>query len=274
MRRLTDDMKQHWSEQGYLHLKGVLGADQITQYLAATDEVVAQYRQANRDAREQTAHNIVRTVEQSPAFDSLIDHPGSFGVIVDLLGPYIQLMGTVIYVRFASQKRDMPFDWHTDGGAALRDIHLAPDSRPLNFKVQYFLTDIAAENRANFCLVPGSHRRPFPEGGLGKGVWPEGGIQLLAEAGDAAIFPHGLWHAVTPNQGESARRSVTFRYGQMWSRPWDYEKAPQAVLARLSRRQRRLMGDMGPAYNPSDFFNPKDQLEIILDGIDPAPAGP
>ena len=34
------------------------------------------------------------------------------------MGPYLQIMGTVIYVRYPSG--DMPFDWHTDGGASLR----------------------------------------------------------------------------------------------------------------------------------------------------------
>jgi len=27
------------------------------------------------------------------------------------------------------------------------------------------------------------------------------------------------------------------------------------------------MGDIGTQYGPADYFSPKDQLEIILDGI-------
>jgi len=271
VRHLTDDMRRDWAEKGYLHLKGALTRDQAEGYLAAADEVIAKYREANPEARGQPAINMIQTVEQSPAFDTLLDHPGTFGVILDLMGPYLQVMGTVIYVRYAN--KDMPFDWHTDGGPALRDFRVEPDSRPLNFKIQYFLTDIPEENRANFCLVPGSHRRDFPENGLG--AWPQGGVQLIAEAGDAAIFSYNLWHGVAPNEGEEVRRSVTFRYGQLWSRPWDYEKAPKEILARMTPRQRRLMGDMGPNYTAVDYFNPKDQLEIILDGIEelePRPA--
>ena len=36
------------------------------------------------------------------------------------MGPYLQIMGTVIYVRYPSE--DMPFDWHTDGGALLARV--------------------------------------------------------------------------------------------------------------------------------------------------------
>ena len=176
VRRLTDDMRRDWVKKGYIHLKGALTRDQVAGYLAATDEVVAKYREIHPEARDQDAFNIIQTVEQSPDFDSLIDHPSTFGVIVDLMGPYLQIMGTVIYVRYPSE--DMPFDWHTDGGPSLREFRVSPDSRPLNFKIQYFLTDIPADNRANFCFVPGSHRRDFPEEGFAKGEWPEGGVQL------------------------------------------------------------------------------------------------
>ena len=80
-----------------------------------------------------------------------------------------------------------------------------------------------------------------------------------------AIFPHNLWHSVAPNLGDSVRRSVTFRYGQMWCRPYDYEKVPAEVLARLSPRRRRLLGDMGPDYHATDYYKPPDQLEVMLD---------
>ena len=128
MRRLTDDMRRDWVEKGYLLLKGALTRDQVAGYLSATDEVVAKYRETHPEAREQDALNIIQTVERSPNFDSLIDHPSTFGVIVDLMGPYLQIMGTVIYVRYPSG--DMPFGWHTDGGASLREFRVAPTAAP------------------------------------------------------------------------------------------------------------------------------------------------
>lgn len=48
------------------------------------------------------------------------------------MGPYLQVMGTVLYVRYPGDK--MPFNWHTDGGDALRHVRVEPASCPLNFK--------------------------------------------------------------------------------------------------------------------------------------------
>ena len=266
MRRLTEEMRRDWTEKGYIHLKGALARDQASAYRESADEVIARYREEKPSVRDKAAFTIIQAVEQSPAFDTLLDHPGTFGVILDLMGPYLQVMGTQIYVRYP--KEDMLSGWHTDAGPSLRDIRVEPGSRPLNFKIQYFLTDIPEENRANFCLVPRSHNKYFPENGLPKGEWPDGGVQMIAEAGDAAIFPHNLWHGVAPHDGDNIRKSVTLRYGQMWCRPYDYEKAPADVLDRMTPRQRRLMGDMGPGYTATDYFKPKDQLEVILDGIE------
>ena len=265
LRRLTDEQRRQWRDDGYILIKAALSKEQPAEYHAAADEVIERYRAERPAVREQQAFTIIQTVEQSTAFDSLLDHPGPFGIIVDLMGPYLQVMGTQIYVRYPSD--DPLSGWHTDAGPSLQQIRVEPASLPLNFKTQYFLTDIPEEDHANFCVVPRSHRVLFPEGGFSDRE-PEGALQLCAEAGDAAVFPHNLCHGVAPHRGEGVRRSVTLRYGQMWCRPYDYEKAPAQVLERMTPRQRRLMGDMGPEYTATDYFKPHDQLETILAGVE------
>ena len=84
-------------------------------------------------------------------------------------------MSTVLYVRYQSD--EMPLAWHTLCGSVLRKLCLEQDSQPLNFTIQYLLTDISAENCGDFCYVGSSYRRDFPEG------W----IQFDVEAGDAAL---------------------------------------------------------------------------------------
>ena len=250
-----------WREQGYVLLKQAIPRDQAAAFLAAADAVVADYEAAD-PARTAGSYTIVQAIEHTAGLDPLMDHPGTFPTIVGLMGPYLQLMGTQIYVRPAGRRAD--FRWHTDAGPSLQRIRVTADSWPLNFKVQFFLTDIPDVNRANFCLVPGSHRREFPAAGIPDGSDPPGAIQLQVQAGDVAIFPHNLWHSVAPNLGDNTRRSVTFRYGQMWCRPYDYERAPPAVLQRLSARRRRLLGDMGPDYGATDYYKPHDQLPVML----------
>ena len=266
--RLTNSQRQQWVEEGYLHLKNIIPRDEAAEYLDAANECIERYEKENPAVREKGVYTIIQSLERTSRIDPLMDHPNLFPIILDLMGPYLQIMGSQIYARYPSHSNDHLLDWHTDAGPSLRQVRVAPDSLPLNFKIQFFLTEIPEENHANFMVVPGAHRREFPNEGLSKGQNPPGAIQLIAEPGDCAIFPNSLWHAVAPNHSDTVRRSITFRYGQMWCRPYDYEKCPEEMLARMTPRRRRLMGDMGKNYTPTDYFKPHDQIEVIMDGLD------
>ncbi len=266
MNRLSKSMRQQWQEQGYLHIKNAIPKGEAAGYLASANDAIARYEAENPHAREKGVYTIIQTLFRTDGIDGLMDHPNLFGIILDLMGPYLQIMGSQIYVRYPNDKDDHLIGWHTDAGRSLAQIRVTPDSLPLNFKIQFFLTDILDENCANFCLVPGSHRRAMPN--LPRRETPPGAIQLIAEAGDCAIFPNTLWHAVAPNHSDVVRRSITFRYGQMWCRPYDYETCPKGVLARMTPRRRRLMGDMGANYTATDYFKPHDQIAVMMDGLD------
>ena len=232
---LTEKQREHWNEEGYLVLKQVLSPEEIRMLLKAVDPVIEDYVQEELGADAPRAFTIIRAIERTEALDILTDHPKTFGTILSLMEPYLQIMGTQIYVRYPSDTALIGF--HTDAGPSLQQIHPHPQSLPLQFKVQFFLTDVSQPDSGNFILVPSSHRKPFPSKAPEKGFVPEGAIQVLAEAGDAVIFPWAQWHAVGPNKTDWIRKSVTFRYGQMWSRPYDYETLP-------SPRRQRLFGYM------------------------------
>ena len=262
MTHLTETQQQQWQEQGFLLLKQVLKPDEIETLLTAVDKVIETYLQKTPKMKGGTgAYTIIRAIEQTAALDMLTDHPRAFGTILALMGPYLQIMGTQIYVRHPEQDALMAF--HTDAGPSLQRIHPHPESLPLQFKVQFFLTDLSAPNQGNFMCVPGSHKHPFPENAFAKGTYPDGAMQVLAAAGDAVIFPWALWHGVGPNRTERIRKSVTFRYGQMWCRPYDYDTLPPDVLARMTPRRQRLFGELGENPHPTDYYKPQDQLEVI-----------
>ena len=71
----------------------------------------------------------------------------------------------------------------------MRQIRVTGSSLPLQIKTQYFLTDLHGTDSGNFTVVPGNHRRPFPESGFEEGPYLADAVQLCANAGDAAIFP-------------------------------------------------------------------------------------
>ncbi len=262
MKHLTEAQQQQWHEQGFLLLKQVLKPTEIETLLIAVDTVIETYVQQTPSLKGgKGAYTIIRAIERTDALDRLTDHPCTFGTILALMGPYLQIMGTQIYVRHPEPDALMAF--HTDAGPSLQRIYPHPESLPLQFKIQFFLTALSEPDQGNFMCVPGSHKHRFPENAFTKGTYPDGAIQVLAEAGDAVIFPWALWHGVGPNRTERIRKSVTFRYGQMWCRPYDYDTLPPEVLARMSLRRRRLFGDMGENRHPTDYYKPQDQLDVI-----------
>ena len=179
---LTAEMRTHWNERGYLLLEQVIPRDDADRFLAAADEVIAARGAAVPRKLGGGSYTIIHAVEHTAGLDELMDHPGTFPIILDLMGPYLQLMGTQIYVRPPGEHSG--FNWHTDAGPSLQRIRVTDDSPPLNFKVQFFLTDHPRRGTApNFCLVRGSHHHQFPEGGI-------------------------------PARGGSARRRATARQGQ------------------------------------------------------------
>jgi hypothetical protein len=272
MNRLNDEQRQHWEDQGYLHLKNIVPREEISTCLSAVDQLLEQHEHDNPADREKGAYVISQALFRTAALDHLMDHSNLIGILLDLMGPYLQILGSEVYVRYPGGK--MP-RWHLDAGRSIGQVRVTPDSLPINFKIQFFLTDIPAENHANFSLVPGSHRHPMPkkEGRLGTnwgigGTDPPGAIQMIAEAGDCAVFPNTLWHAVSANESADVRRSFTLRYGQMWCHPYDYEKCPGEVLERMTPRQRRMMGELQEGYDVTEYYKPQDQIEVMMEGLD------
>ena len=178
----------------------------------------------------------------SQEFIDLIDHSSIFEPVVELMGPYIQLSMAEAVVR--PPNPDDAGYIHTDGGEALRRIRVSETSWPLQIKVQYFLTDLRKPGSGNFTLFPGSHLRPYPEGDNPVTTATPGAVQLCAEAGDAVIFPHALWHGVSTNHSRRARKSLIYCYSQMCFRTFDFNGHAPDLLDRCTSRQR------APAQRP------------------------
>lgn len=256
---MTGAQRRRWNEHGYLLVRNVLTPAEVCTLLAAIEEVLLRPSRAHVIAQGPGAWKVDQAVAHTAALDALVDHPRAFPLLLDLLGPFLQVIGSEIFVREASETQLV--DWHTDGGPTLARFLPTKDMPILQMKAQFFLTDVDGDDRGNFMLVPGSHRRTFREGG----VDARDAIQLHARAGDLLLFPWSLWHAVAPNRGGHVRKSVTLRYGQLWSRPYDYRDLPGDVLARMTPRRRRLFGDLGDDAHPSTYFyaDEDEQRELM-----------
>ena len=261
-RRLTDEERSQWQSDGYFVLKEALKSQEVNRLSQAIDALYREHSLKEAGGNVSTGMDRRNVMEDNDLFVELIDHPGILGVVLDLLGHHIQLSMSQAVIRHP----DPEFKGyiHTDGGQALQNIRLSETSWPLQLKIQYFLTDVLGPNSGNFTVVPGSHLRPFPKGGLPEGPETPGTVQLSARAGDAAIFTHAIWHGPARNLSSEDRKTLIYCYSQQCFRPFDYVTPSPDLLARCTKRQRRLLGDLGADWRPGAYFySPKDQLKVL-----------
>ena len=261
-RILSDTQQGQWACDGYLLLKDVLPKTMVTRLIRRLDRLHRRETRGAPDAKVRPGMDRRNILPDSQAFIDLIDHPAIFGLVVDLMGPYLQLSMAEAIVR--PPNPDDKGYIHTDGGQALRHIRVSETSWPLQLKVQYFLTDLRKPGNGNFTLFPGSHLRPYPEGDNPVTASTPGAVQLCAEAGDAVVFPHSLWHGVSTNRSRRVRKSLIYCYSQMCFRTFGFNRHAPDLLDRCTPRQRRLLGDLNRKWQPGAYFyGPEDQAAVI-----------
>ena len=259
---LSDAQQRQWAIDGYLLLKGVLPQTTVTRLIRQVDRLHRKEIRRNPDAKARQGMDRRNILPDSQEFIDLIDPPATFGPVVDLMGPYIQLSMAEAVVR-PPDPENKGFI-HTDGGQALRHIRVTETSWPLQLKIQYFLTDLRKSGSGNFTLFPGSHLRPYPDDDHPVTASTPGAVQLSAEAGDAVVFAHSLWHGVSPNHSHRARKTLIYCYSQMCFRTFDFDRHAPDLLDRCTPRQRRLLGDLNKEWRPGAYFySPEDQVQVI-----------
>lgn len=278
MLKLTDAQHRQWAVDGYLHLKQVLDPDEVALYSRLIDEMRYQpgwepcpdiprghygWVERNPHADEPEAFMDRRDIlAYGQAFLDLIDRPNVFDLVVDIMGPYVTLSMSQAIVRASTP--DFAGYTHTDGGEALRMIRVTEDSKPLAMKAMYLLSDVGGPNSGNFTVFPGSHMRQIPYNADAPPTpLAPGAVQLDGEAGDCYLFAHSLWHGPAPNHSGRGRKTLLYNYAQMCLKAYDFPTMAN-VADRCTPRQRRLLGDLGHAARPGDFFYaPTDQVEVI-----------
>jgi hypothetical protein len=270
MRTLTQEQRDRWAIDGYIHLEGVfdpvevhLLSDQIDalRLTAGWEPISGTLPRGHYGWVEQTADQDTEgfmdrrdVLPYHQCFIDLIDRPEVFDLVVDIMGPDILFSMSQAIVR--------P---HTDGGEALRQVRVTETSRPLAMKALYLLSDVEEEDAGAFTVYPGSHFRPFPAD-RDPPLDPRspGCVQLFGKAGDCFLFPHALWHGPAPNYSGRARKTLLYNYCQLFLRAYDFGANPAQLFDRCTPRQRRLLGDLGHEWRPGDFFYvPEDQEAVI-----------
>lgn len=262
------DVLAQWHNEGVLHIRSALDPQECQALRAATDGALLQPGARSRAGSDFTDDGptlrLQNAISHTDQLDSLIDHPSVFGHLLSLAGSHLALLGSEIYSRAAAE--DWIHELHMDGGPGMWGVGMSKGATCLALKVQFFLTDLSEANSGNFAFLPGSHyqRLPYTEDGTLTGPRAaETPKQILAEAGDAIIFPWCLWHCVAPNTSGRSRRSVILRYGQLWARPNDRFALQEGTAERLNDRQRRVCGVFDADAQPWAWYFPPSQQELV-----------
>jgi hypothetical protein len=250
-----------WKKKGYLHIQNAIPSDLVQTLIGEVDNLRHGYSQTK--GLFDIGFDKKFIIAESDIFRYMMDCEHTFPIILHLMGPCLQLSMSQALIRPAGNSFEGFV--HTDGGQAMQSVQISRNSKPLQIKIQYFLTDTDRIDSGNFLFKPGSHkiRFPFYEKKELESIKMS---QLKAKSGDAVIFSNELWHGATKNKSNKDRKSIIFGYSQMFIRPYDYSSVSESLLNKCTLRQRRLLGDVGSSAPQAHFYAPNDQI-IIMEGV-------
>ena len=233
-RDVTDEEKFLFDLEGYLVVKGVLGADECAELSALADEV---WPPAPGDGAYRRAPAVSRWGKR---FLDLMDHPTVLPYLVELLGRRLRI--------------DHDYSIFMKKGADAGPLHGGPRRREADHWYEYAdgvmrngltvatwaLTD-AAEGDGGFCCVPGSHKTNFmmnlPSDVRKHERAPHYVVQPALEAGDVLIFTEALIHGTRAWTADLERRTLLYKYSpgyQSWAKrfydPADYPEASEQQI--------------------------------------------
>jgi ectoine hydroxylase len=158
--KLTDEQRTQFDREGYVVLRDLFTADEVSVLKAEIPEIFAQRRPEN--VREQTG-DVVRTAFATHTYNEvyrrLVRHPR-------ILDPAEQLLDGQVYVHQFKLNAKAAFNgdvwqWHQDYGTWKRDDDM-PEARAMNLAV--FLDEVNEFN-APLMIIPRSHKLGVFEAG-------------------------------------------------------------------------------------------------------------
>jgi ectoine hydroxylase-related dioxygenase (phytanoyl-CoA dioxygenase family) len=252
--RLTEEQGRRFEETGYLVVEEALPAGMAEELRQRS---LGLY-EADRQARGFGRHDfweLRNCLLADEAFLPLVDWPATFPLVVDLLGPNIQLSTSHLTVLppAAPGATANAGGWHRDGGTSASEM-AEPHPR-LFIKIAYWLSDTRDPRSGAMRLVPGSNRLTGRPPTLPGEDGPVGAIDLRVRPGTAVLFEQRTWHCRGHNQSPEPRVGLFIGYSYRWIRPMDYVTMPEELLARCSPIRRQLLGD---AQTQMGYYLPTD----------------
>jgi ectoine hydroxylase len=249
---LTELQLQQYRDEGVIIFRKAISTNLLKKLQEAIDSL---HQKESNDVESYATTgrwDVRNCLPQHPIFPTLLDNPFLLLVLKRILGWNIKLLGSqIVKMKEAFTGSELPISWHRDGGVL--SAELLDPLPPLFVKVGYCISGSSAPDGGELLMVRGSHRI------IGEPVvdldteQPLGSQRILMEPGDIVIFDWRIWHAVTPNESSTVRRTLYLAFGYRWLAAMDYQTMPAELLKDSTLRKQLLGGarDLG-YYLPTE----------------------
>lgn len=250
-------IKLQYESLGFSHLPGVLDPSVVARLRSAFDRAAESYRDdwqkeialGRADARYCDIPNIL---DHDDVFVDIVDTPALVPVLVNLVGPDVQLNHT--HARVFPPGKTFTAPWHSD----LADVlGIALEHSPNFFmKIHYFFEDLRPDQGC-LAFIPGSHRFPrtMPRPKIAN---PESSplvTKVVPKAGDVVIFNTHLLHMALDNESPMVRKSLIYAYSHFWVKHYANAVPSNIDKYATTRLRRQLFGveEEGVSYFDQRF---------------------
>lgn len=218
--RLTESQKSFYRHNGYLHVSGLLTAEEAAFYRAELHAIAA--RQGSNDATWSSVRGAGTIIThchdlhfRSAAISRLLVDPRLTAIAQDIIGPNVQLHHNKMFIK--PPERGSPFPMH-------QDFHYFPHERHSMIAVILHFDD-APEKKGCVRIYPGTHKLgPLEAVGddhhLPEDIYPiEGATAVPARAGDAIFLSYLLVHGSGMNVSDEPRTTLLIQMRDPEDRP-------------------------------------------------------
>lgn len=254
--RLEPGQRRAFDEDGFLVVRGVLDPGEVRELVEAGDRLAGAFlrKPVLLDKPEYNHLDLRPGLLREPALRALVSRSAAVPLVVQLLGPNIQLHSTALIYKRPENPEGEAFrrGWH-------RDIRMAKDLGHVGvpmvgIKICYCLTDFRRDSSGMTLMARGTHLRPGPLTVRPGAVDPEGVevCDLELEAGDALLFENRIFHTAAPNRSDRVSKVLMYGYAYRWMRPEVYLENPdEQLLQGADPVARQLLGGYRDVDMPS-----------------------
>ena len=218
-RILTQQQREHYFEQGYLILPGMIPDSWLNKLRAANEELIERSRQVTRSdavwdleaghsADTPRLRRVSNPAEQHPVFWEYVSHSLIGDIVADLVGPNVKFHHSKLNFKWARGGTEVK--WH-------QDIPFWPHTNYSPLTVGSYLYDCGPD-QGPVGFIPGSQEGPLYDHYNADGTWVgclsdatiaqigvERAVYATSPAGSLTLHNCRTIHGSQPNQSELGR---------------------------------------------------------------------